>query len=104
QGNTYDMPQAVWALSRVAMFDGYKGDGPDSLLTTFAYEDGFYDRHEREFYGFAKVITRTHDTGNNNALHANAIQTYKNSNYYEKGLMLKEVLKDADDKPYVEKE
>jgi RHS repeat-associated protein len=103
-GNTYEMPQAVWALSRVAMFDGYKGDGPDSLLTTFAYEDGYYDRHEREFYGFAKVTTRTHDTGNKNALYANAIQTYQNSNYYEKGLLLKERLEDAEGKSYVEKE
>ncbi|MCX2739501.1 SpvB/TcaC N-terminal domain-containing protein [Pontibacter anaerobius] len=104
QGNSYEMPQAMWALSRVAMFDGYKGDGPDSLLTTFAYEDGYYDRHEREFYGFAKVITRTHDTGNENAVYASTEQVFKNSSYYEKGLLVKELLKDADGKPYVEKE
>ena len=39
-GNTYDMPNGVWALDAVKVQDGYKGDGVDSMLTTFLYEDG----------------------------------------------------------------
>jgi hypothetical protein len=57
EDNSYQMAQDVWALSRVVMHDGYKGDGIDSLMTTFVYENGYYDRYEREFYGFGKVTT-----------------------------------------------
>ncbi len=48
EGNSYQMAQDVWTLSWVVVHDGYKGDGGQSL-TTFAYENGYYDRYEREF-------------------------------------------------------
>ena len=37
EGNTYRMPNSVWALSRVEVDDGHKDDGADKLLTTFTY-------------------------------------------------------------------
>jgi RHS repeat-associated protein len=104
-GNTYHLPNNVWTLASVKTFDGFAGDGVDSLMTTFAYEDGQYNRHEREFYGFKKIITRTHDTGNaSKPVYAVLTQTFSNDNFYEKGLLLTEVMTDGVGKKFVEKE
>ena len=57
--------RAAWALTAVARDDGYeptkqsvKGpltpDGQDVLLTTYDYNFGYYNRAERQFYGFAE--------------------------------------------------
>jgi len=52
----------IWALTEVARHDGFNpgsgtalaADGQDVLLTRYHYEDGYYNRAERRFYGFAK--------------------------------------------------
>lgn len=55
----------VWALTAVARFDGFEPtkvatkqelppDGQDVLLTTYDYAHGYYNRAERQFYGFAE--------------------------------------------------
>nr|WP_246807009.1 RHS repeat-associated core domain-containing protein [Ensifer sp. ENS04] len=54
--------RSIWALTEVARYDGFRSDqlagmasdGQDVLLTQYAYADGFYNRAERQFYGFAK--------------------------------------------------
>ena len=61
-GNTYAMPQSRWVLSRVSVTDGHRGDGVDTMKQAFVYEDGYYDRHEREFYGFETVRASDLDT------------------------------------------
>jgi hypothetical protein len=63
-GNTFEHPQSRWVLSSVEVRDGFPGDGPDVQLTSFHYENGFYDRFEREFYGFRTVTAEEHDTSN----------------------------------------
>lgn len=102
-GNTYDMPHSTWAVTSVKTFDGFVGDGADTLLTTFAYDKGLYDRHERDNYGFATVVTRTHDTQNNNLVYTTVTQTFSNSNYYNKGLLLSETMTDGLGRNYVVK-
>jgi RHS repeat-associated protein len=60
----------VWALTEVARFDGFDtealigatapklpSDGQDVLLATYSYSDGFFNRAERLFYGFAHRTT-----------------------------------------------
>ncbi|WP_224543685.1 SpvB/TcaC N-terminal domain-containing protein [Mesorhizobium sp. CA16] len=52
----------VWALTEVARYDGFKSDsvpglatdGQDVLLTRYAYENGYFNRAEHQFYGFDK--------------------------------------------------
>jgi RHS repeat-associated protein len=61
-GNTFEQPQSRWALSRVTVFDGHAGDGADYQLTTYGYGPGFYDRFEREFYGYTEVDETQFDT------------------------------------------
>lgn len=102
-GNTYEMPNSVWTLSEVDVYDGFAGDGADHIKTAFKYEDGYYDRHEREFYGFEKVRVRTLDTEDNDALYTETTMEYENSNYYEKGLVVNETMADAGGAKYIEK-
>ena len=101
-GNTYDMPNSIWTLSSVTINDGFAGDGADTLKNTFEYEDGFYERHEREFYGFKTIKTHQLDTENNDAVYRSNIQTFLNDNYYTKGLMVHDVLQDADGNKFTE--
>ncbi|MDH5366185.1 MAG: hypothetical protein OEW67_04310 [Cyclobacteriaceae bacterium] len=97
------LPNNAWVLSGVEVVDGFSGDGIDTLRTSFSYENGYYDRREREFYGFEKVISNTLDTENDNAIYTTVTQTFNNNDYHQKGLLLTEVMTDAADKKYVEK-
>lgn len=102
-GNTYDMPHSTWTMTRVKTFDGFVGDGADTLLTTFVYDHGIYDRHERDMYGFGTVITQNHDTENNNLVYSVVTQVYSNNNYYSKGLLLSETMTDGLGRKYTMK-
>ncbi|MBL7729017.1 MAG: hypothetical protein JNM68_15080, partial [Dinghuibacter sp.] len=94
-GNTYALPNSIWALSEVEVYDGVPGNGADRMFTSFAYENGRYNRHERDFYGFEKVIRYEHDTENGNIVYRSTEQVYRNDNFYEKGLPVSETVKDA---------
>ena len=101
-GNTYNLPLNIWTLSKVELFDGFKGDGADTVMNTFAYGNGIYDRNEREFYGFGNVKTNNHDTQNGNKIYRSLVEEYSNNNYYEKGLLTREIVQDADENRYAE--
>ncbi|MBR0959530.1 hypothetical protein [Bradyrhizobium japonicum] len=58
----------VWALTATARYDGFDPnqradlpnlapDGHDVQLTVFDYAQGYFDRAERQFYGFARRIS-----------------------------------------------
>jgi len=101
-GNTYEMPQSKWVMQEVAIIDGLTGDGPDTTKMRFAYKNGFQNRHERTFYGFEQVISEELDTKNQDAVYRTTIQTFDNSHYYRKGLLLKQQTFDGQGKPYLE--
>jgi len=92
----YKHPGGKLALKSVKMFDGLAGDGIDTTYTSFEYEDGFYNRHERQFYGFASVKTHFHNTGNENIIYRTVVQQFSNSDYYTKGNKLAETLIDSE--------
>jgi len=94
-GNTYDMPNSVWTLSRVDLYDGVPGDGPEFTSKTFAYSDGRYERNEREFYGFGKVFTSDRDTDHENAVYRVEENDYFTDTYYRKGLLKSQSLADS---------
>ena len=60
-GNTVEMPQSRWVFSRVTRDDGLgaivSDRGAHRYVESFSYSDGYYDRGEREFRGFALVRT-----------------------------------------------
>ncbi len=101
-GNTYNLQNSKWVLSEVVVHDGFNGDGADTMANAFEYEDGYYDRHEREFYGFARVTSRQLDTQNGNAVYRSVVQEFHNQHYYEKGLLAREFLQDGAGNRYTE--
>jgi RHS repeat-associated protein len=94
-GNTYDMPNSRFVLSRLTVFDGVVGNGVDTQLTTYKYEGGFHNRFERDFYGFRKVTEEHRNTAAGNVLYRSIEREFLNDSYYRKGLLKSEILQDA---------
>lgn len=101
-GNTYGQPDGQWVLSQVDLNDGLPGDGADIISLAYEYNDGYYDRNERQFYGFGTVKEHHLDSEHNNARYRTKVWEYDQSNYYRKGLLLAESVTDADGNKYTE--
>jgi RHS repeat-associated protein len=86
-GNTTDLPQSRWVLSRTTLFDGHPGDGQDVQVSTFRYENGRYDRLERQFLGYSRVFSDQRDPGAGDAVYRRVTSEYRNDNYYIHGLL-----------------
>ncbi|OQW91035.1 MAG: hypothetical protein BWK78_05665, partial [Thiotrichaceae bacterium IS1] len=102
QGNTFNQPSSSWVMAKVEVDDGHPGDGVDKHVTTYRYENGFYHRQERDFYGYQTVVTETRDAANQ--VYRAVTQTFYNDSYYNKGLLHQEVMTDAAGKRYSETE
>jgi|GEM_PF-1170765 len=82
-GNTVDMPQSRYVLSTVTINDGFESSGLDgvhSYSTDYVYENGFYNRQERLFYGFGRVRTIFADL-------SVQIVSYSNRDYFSRDLV-----------------
>ncbi|QYJ68245.1 toxin TcdB middle/N-terminal domain-containing protein [Flavobacterium litorale] len=98
-GNTYDMPNNKWVLTTIRTNDGFTGDNnlkPDETLTSATYENPKYDRREREFFGYEKLIIEekypdTEET------YRKAEKSYHNNNYYLSGAEKSSILYNASD-------
>ena len=101
-GHTVDLPFGKWVLASVSEFDGLTGDGADYTKYSFEYEDGFFDRHERAFYGFRTVNINELDTEREDAIYRTNKLIYRNQDYYSKGLMERELLLDSMGRIYTE--
>jgi RHS repeat-associated protein len=107
-GNTYEIPQSRWLLTKVSVSDGHVGDGADKQVTTYRYEtpddkvNPPYNRLEREFYGYAKVVEEQRDTAANDALYRAVEREFRNDSYYTKGLLDSERTVDAQGNPFTE--
>lgn len=108
-GNTQAMPMSRWVMSSVRVYDGVddtiEGEpSSDRTVTEYAYENGVYDRFEREFYGFGHVVAQDLDTRGWNALTpTSALPVYRradlrfaNGTYAERGLPLETRLTSGD--------
>ena len=101
-GNTTDQPQSRWVLSKSTIFDGHTGDGIDELVTTYSYDNGFYDRAERDFYGYKTVIEEHRNASAGNALFRAINREYLNATFYNKGLLINEITQDSLGRKYLE--
>ncbi len=101
-GNTYALPQSKWVLKNVEITDGVPGDGVDTMRQTFSYSNPNYDRHERDFFGFASVTTRQLNTAAANTVYRSTLQQYFNNSYYTKGLLQTEWLQNASGNRYTQ--
>ncbi|OQW92791.1 MAG: hypothetical protein BWK79_13970, partial [Beggiatoa sp. IS2] len=103
-GNTFAQPSNHWVMSRLEINDGHPGDGEDVLVSTYQYLDGFYNRLERDSYGFKTVIEEVRNHTQGDALYRTTTRTFLNNSYYNKGLMIHELTTDANGKNYLETE
>ena len=94
QPKTYNNPHAKWVMTQVTIDDGYDlaNDGKDSYHKYFVYENGKYDRREREFYGFEKVSIEEYEdqafgTIEGNDPYRTTVNVYHNNSYYLNGLL-----------------
>lgn len=99
---SYDHPGGKWVMHSVEVNDGIDDDGAN-MKTLFEYTDGRHERHEREFLGFGKVITKNIDTEDTNEkVYRRAIQEYDVDNIYTAGNQLRSVVEDAAGHKYTE--
>ncbi|MGI6320315.1 MAG: toxin TcdB middle/N-terminal domain-containing protein [Bacteroidales bacterium] len=55
---TFNSSQRQYVMSELVVFDGFVGDGSDYMRTQFEYDSAYYDRYERESFGFKKVVSK----------------------------------------------
>lgn len=87
-GNTYDMPMGKRVMSDVYHFSGKSNTtcsevNYQPVHDKIEYQGGYYDRRERQFYGYEKIATKR--TYGNNTLWT-SINTFHNKSYYLRGL------------------
>ena len=49
-------------MSATTIDDAHAGDGVNYLVKSYQYENGNYNRNEREFYGYANVSVTDRDS------------------------------------------
>jgi len=101
-GNTTNMPESRYVLSKLTVFDGHTGDGQDTQLSTFRYQNGQYDRLERVFYGYGQVIGEQRDRGAGDALYRTVTNEYHTDSYYLIGQAIRTMTADAAGRPFLE--
>jgi len=101
-GNTYAQPHSKWVMSRVEVNDGHSGDGVDVQVKTYRYEDGFYNRQERDFYGYRTLVEEHRDASQGDKLYRSITRVFHNNSYYNKGLLVSETTADAEGNKYLE--
>lgn len=97
----YNNPNPKWVMSSVSVNDNYDkvNDGEDVYNKHFVYENGRYDRREREFYGYeqVKVIDyKTNDQGTEE-VYRTSVSKYNNTSYFLNGLQLESYILKGDD-------
>ena len=103
-GNTFDLPQSRWTMTKTTVFDGHIGEGADTQVTTYRYLTPKYNRQERDFYGYGSVVEEHRDAQNANNLYRSITRDYRNDAYYTKGLLQRELTSDAFSRPFTETE
>jgi RHS repeat-associated protein len=99
--NNFDCPNRTMTMSELKVFDGYQGDGIDTLYFTFAYDSARYDRFNRENLGFKTVTTK--QLNENATVYRITTEKYHNSEYPTKGLKYNELITAANGTKYIEK-
>ena len=94
-----DCPQRYWNMSSLRIYDGFKGDGEDTMRTDFVYKHRKYDRFEREDYGYDTIQIKEY---NNNLVERIKTLAYHTDNYKFKGIMKYDLVTNRNNNKYVE--
>ncbi|HEX3130666.1 MAG TPA: SpvB/TcaC N-terminal domain-containing protein, partial [Thermoanaerobaculia bacterium] len=85
QGNHADMPYSQWVLASATEDDG-RGNAYETRFDYF--NGGYFDRAERESYGYARVLTTRPDG-------STIDRRYHNRDFYQRHLLVQEAVADA---------
>ncbi len=93
KGNTTAAPASTWAMSKVTVHDNTPAPSADTQVTTYSYSGNFYNREERQGYGYSTVTERQVDPSG--ATYRQIVQNYANDNYYDHGLLTSQTVEDG---------
>lgn len=100
--NSIDMPQRSWTMSSLKVYDGFPEDGPEYSYYTFTYDSGYYNRFERQSYGFKIVTTNQFDSPQATVPYRSTIEKFHNNTFTFKNLKFYELTVNTDSKRYIE--
>ena len=103
---TYELPCGKWVMSSVEVNYGLGSTDyyiPNSK-TKFEYNGGRRDRHEREFIGFAEVVSKQLDTERSDALYRKTVELYDTASIYTAGNLIGSYVQDDSDFKFTEVE
>jgi RHS repeat-associated protein len=107
--SSYEMPSREYRLSEVRTYDGFdqldtKGYlEPKYALARFEYFNGWYNRYEREFFGYDSIASHLYYRDPGNPAQQKVIcQKFHNHNYMFKGLKHYEALRDQGNQLFTE--
>jgi RHS repeat-associated protein len=102
QNVDYNNPNAKWNMCDLIIEDGYDkvNDGKDKYAKRFIYENGKFDRREREFYGYETVKVQDYaidDDGAPLPVYRTSVSRYNNTSYFLNSLLLESYVIKGDD-------
>lgn len=104
---SYGLPGGKWVMSSVDVDYGFNDTTKYYIphtKTAFEYNGGRRDRHERDFLGFAEVITKQLNTEDNDNLYRKIIECYDTESIYSSGNLISTCTVDSNDKKFAEEE
>ena len=102
---TYGLPGGKWVMSSVDVDYGFNDTTKYYIphtKTAFEYSKGRHDRNERDFLGFAEVITKQLNTEDNDNLYRKIIECYDTETIYSSGNIISTCTVDSNDKKFAE--
>jgi len=93
--NSVDIPQRIWTMSSLKVYDGFAVDGPEYSYYTFEYDSGYYSRFERQSFGFKSVSTHQYNSISVGDVYRSSIEKYHNTNNTFKNLKYSELSEDS---------
>ena len=101
---TYGLPGGKWVMSMVEVDYGLGSTDyyiPHSK-TAFEYNGGRRDRHEREFLGFAEVISKQLNTEGQDTIYRKTVELYDTESIYTAGNLIGNYVQDYSDVKFTE--
>lgn len=106
---TYGLPCGKWVMSCVDVDYGIHFKDGENILyeipnskTVYEYKGGRRDRHEREFLGFAEVISKQLNTKENDDPYRKTIERYDTASIYTSGNLISTCIENANGRKFTE--
>ena len=94
--STQENPNRKRVMSSLLIYDGSSGDGSDYLEYAYTYNNGYYDRFERTFFGFGELIEEQLNSDDpSKYVYRTNTKRYINNDFNLIGRMKYESLKDS---------